>query len=78
MADEAAKKMKEKAYSKKIDEAYEKLDAMGEELVRKYIPAPVIACVNEYGNYFGNLLVQASRPSRSIPTDGRAESIAYL
>lgn len=54
MADEAAKKMKERAYSKKIDEAYEKLDAMGEELVRKYIPAPVIACVNEYGGYFGN------------------------
>ena len=51
MAEEAASKMKKKAYSKKIEKANEKLNAMGEELVRKYIPAPVIACVNEYSNF---------------------------
>ena len=53
IAYEAASKMKEKAYSVKIEHAYEKLNAAGEELVRKYIPAPVIACVNEYSTYFG-------------------------
>lgn len=53
IAYEAASKMKEKAYSKKIEHAYEKLNAAGEELVRKYIPAPVLACVNEYSTYFG-------------------------
>jgi hypothetical protein len=53
MAEEAASNMKKKAYSKKIEKAYEKLNAAGEELVRKYIPAPVIACVNEYSTYFG-------------------------
>lgn len=52
MAKEAASDMKEKAYSKKIEIACEKLNAAGEELVRKYIPAPVIACVNEYSTYF--------------------------
>jgi len=53
MADEAASKMKEKAYAKKIAKANEKLNEAGEEIVRKYIPAPVIACVNEYSSYFG-------------------------
>ena len=53
IAYEAASKMKEKAYSKKIEHAYEKLNAAGEELVRKYVPAPVIACVNEYSTYIG-------------------------
>lgn len=53
MADEAASKMKKKAYSEKIEKAYEKLNAVGEVLVRKYIPAPVLACVNEYSTYFG-------------------------
>ena len=52
MALEAASDMKEKVYSKMIDEALEKVDAVGEELARKYIPSPVIACINEYSTYF--------------------------
>ena len=51
IADEAASKMKEKAYSKKIENATAKVNAAVENLVRKYIPAPVIACVNEYSTY---------------------------
>lgn len=53
MAEEAASKMKDKAYSKKIENAYKKLNEAGQVLVRKYIPAPVIACVNEYSTYIG-------------------------
>ncbi len=52
MADEAASLMKQKAYGRKIKNAEAKVNAAVEELVRKYIPAPVIACVNEYSNYF--------------------------
>jgi len=51
MADEAASKMKKKAYGRKIENATAKVNAAVEELVRKYIPAPVIACVNEYSNF---------------------------
>ena len=53
MAYDAASKMKEKAYAKKIENAYKKLNEAGQVIVRKYIPAPVIACVNEYSSYFG-------------------------
>jgi hypothetical protein len=53
MAYDAASKMKEKAYSKKIENANKKLNEAGQVIVRKYIPAPVIACVNEYSSYFG-------------------------
>lgn len=53
MAEEAAAMMKKKAYGRKIDNATAKVNAAVEELVRKYIPAPVIACVNEYSTYFG-------------------------
>lgn len=52
MADEAAAKMMQKAYSKKIVNAETKINKAVEELVRKYVPAPVIACVGEYGTYF--------------------------
>ena len=53
MADEASIKMKTKAYGRKIENAKAKVNAAVEELVKKYIPAPVIACVNEYTTYFG-------------------------
>ena len=52
MADDAASKMKEKVYAKKIENAYKKLNEAGQVIVRKHIPAPVIACVNEYSSYF--------------------------
>lgn len=51
MAEEASAKMKAKAYGRKIENAKAKVNAAIEELVKKYIPAPVIACVNEYSNY---------------------------
>ena len=52
MAEEAAAKMKERAYGRKIKNAKAKVDAAVESLVLKYIPAPVIACINEYSTYF--------------------------
>ena len=52
MAEEAAAIMKKKAYGLKIENATAKVNAAVENLVRKYIPAPVIACVNEYSTYF--------------------------
>ena len=53
MAEDAAAMMKKKAYGRKIENATAKVNAAVENLVRKYIPAPVIACVNEYSTYFG-------------------------
>ena len=53
MAEEASAMMKKKAYGRKIENATAKVNAAVENLVRKYIPAPVIACVNEYSTYFG-------------------------
>ena len=52
MAKKAAAKMIEKAYGCKIENARAKVDSAVEELVRKYLPYPVIACVNEYPEYF--------------------------
>ena len=52
MDEEAAAIIKKKAYGLKIENATEKVNAAVENLVRKYIPAPVIACVNEYSTYF--------------------------
>lgn len=52
MADEASDIMKNKAYGRKIENATAKVNAAVENLVRKYIPSPVIACVNEYPTYF--------------------------
>lgn len=52
MAEQASAMMKEKAYGRKIENATKEVNAEVEYLVRKYIPAPVIACVNEYSLYF--------------------------
>lgn len=52
MAEKAAAIMKRKAYGPKIEKAKAKVDAEVEKLVRKYVPAPIIACVNEYPVYF--------------------------
>ena len=51
MAEDASSIMKKKAYERKIENATENVNAAVENLVRKYIPAPVIACVNEYPTY---------------------------
>ena len=53
MATKASTMMKEKAYGRKIENAKENVNVAVENLVRKYIPEPVIACVNEYSDYFG-------------------------
>lgn len=52
MAQKAVEKMKKAIYGARIEEARAVLNKHGEELVRKYIPSPVIACMNEYSNYF--------------------------
>ena len=52
MAIAASNMMCEKAFRKQIDEATAKLDAAAENLARKYIPAPVLACVKEYPDNF--------------------------
>ena len=51
MALVAAKKLKIKVYGEKLEEAQKSLNLAVESLVCKYIPKPVIACVNEYYNY---------------------------
>lgn len=53
MAELAACHMKNKAYRRKIEDAESKVNTAVEKLVKKYIPAPVIACVNEFFTYFG-------------------------
>lgn len=52
MAKAASDKMKAKAYGAQIDDIQAKLNVATEKLVRKYIPSPVIACVNEYRSCF--------------------------
>ena len=47
----AAATMKEKAYGRKIENATANVNIAAESLVRKYIPAPVIACTNEFSEY---------------------------
>lgn len=56
MARDAAAVMALKAYDEKVESARAKVNAIVEGLVRKYIPAPVIACVNEYSTYFGYVM----------------------
>ena len=52
MADKASDMMMKKAYGRKIENATKKINEAVEALVRKYVPAPVIACVAEYSDYF--------------------------
>lgn len=52
MAKQAAAMMANKAYDEKVECAKAKVNAAVERLVRKYTPAPVIACINEYSSYF--------------------------
>lgn len=52
MAADAAKKMGYAAYADKRSALENQINVMVGELVRKYIPSPVLACVAEYGDYF--------------------------
>ena len=74
MAEEASAMMKKKVYDRKIEDATAKVNAAVENLVRKYIPAPVIACVNEYSTYFSYMrgatistIIEGDRWSSSAP-----------
>lgn len=71
MAQAAVEKMKKAVYGAKIEEARAVLNKHGEELVKKYVPAPVIACVNEYSDYFGSnhgasIATKVTKPSGNI------------
>lgn len=52
MAIDAAARMKREVFGKMIEEAQYNLYSLIEQLVRKYLPKPVISCVNEYSLYF--------------------------
>lgn len=52
MAIDAAARMKREVFGKKIEKAQYNLYSVIEQLVRKYLPKPVILCVNEYSLYF--------------------------
>lgn len=68
MASDAAERMAQKVYEKKIANALAELSALADELAKKHIPAPVIACTREYPNYIEN--------SRSVYLcNGRKDSI---
>lgn len=51
MAEDAAEKMATDAFSEKINAAIRKKQDFAEVLIRKYIPAPVLACLKEYPAY---------------------------
>ena len=52
IAYDASMKMKDAAYDEKIKDISRKISNKVEEVVKKYIPSPLIACVKEYRNYF--------------------------
>lgn len=54
MALEASRNMALDAYSKKIDVVLRKERDFAEVLMRKYIPAPVLACLKEYPTYISS------------------------
>lgn len=52
MAKKASDMMMEKAYGRKIRKVTHEINDVIETLVRKEVPAPVLACVAEYSDYF--------------------------
>ena len=53
MAENAADVMAKKAYDYKIKKIEQELTNTASKLASKYIPAPVLACAKEYGDYMG-------------------------
>lgn len=49
---DAARKMRSAMYEQKIKDISKEISEKVETIVKKYIPAPVIACVKEYRQYF--------------------------
>lgn len=76
MAENAASIMKEKAYGKKIENAASKINDMVENLVRKYVPSPVIACANEYPTYMH--CVDGATITTYIDSDGGIRSASQI
>lgn len=52
IAYDASMKMKDAMYDEKIKDISRKISNKVEEVVKKYIPSPLIACVKEYRDYF--------------------------
>lgn len=52
MADDAAEKLAAIAFDKKIQKAKDEMTKFGDELIQKYIPAPILALGQEYASYF--------------------------
>lgn len=52
MALDAAFKMQEAIYRPQIDAVTKEKDFVGTQILSKYIPSPVIACVKEYTSFF--------------------------
>lgn len=52
IAYDASMKMKDAMYDEKIKDMSRKISSKVEEVVKKYIPSPLIACVKEYRDYF--------------------------
>jgi hypothetical protein len=52
IAYDASIKMKDAMYDDKIKDISKKMSEKVEEIVKKYIPSPLIACVREYRDYF--------------------------
>jgi len=77
MAYDAADVMAEKAFSSKIERKNQELTDKVTKLVIKYVPAPVLACAKEYGDYLGsnnNAVVQ----KLTTDSDGHQHVYGYI
>lgn len=52
MADSAANELAKIAFNKKIEKAQKEECSFGDELIRKYIPQPILALGEEYSSFF--------------------------
>ena len=77
MAKDASVLMKNKAFGQKIEDATAELNTEIENLVKKYVPAPVIACVNEYPTYF-HYTTGASITTNVERSDGWYTRASYI
>lgn len=77
MAKDASILMKKKAFNQKIENVTAELNTEIENLVRKYIPAPIIACVNEYPTYF-HYTIGASITTNVEGSNGWSTRASYI
>lgn len=85
MASDAAERMAQKVYGKKIADAQANLSELLEKLVKEYVPSPVLACVKEYSDYIegtNSVYINTSNKSGyvqgtiSFPIPWRARNIS--